>query len=339
MPGMRRNDRAAEHEEWWESMKILIASSISQDAVETLRRDHEVTYIPGASEDELCSAIPDRRALVFRSGVQITSRILEHAPDLEVIVRAGSGFDNIDLSHLERRVLHFFRVPGPGAKAVAEMSFALMLALARNLLWADREWRAGNWVKPQATGSLLTGKTLGIIGAGNIGSRTGSLGAAWGMDVLGCVQFPSAHVREALAGRGISLVDLADVIRRSDFVSIHTPLTERTRGLIGRSELASMRPGAILINMARGGVVDESALLDALESGHLAGAGLDVHEAEGDGNVSPLAHLENVILTPHIGAGTRDTQREIGEVIVRCIEHAQEHPPVLKATEDNFIVM
>ncbi len=320
-------------------MKILIASGVSQHAIDTLRRDHEVVYLPGAPEAELCAAISDCGALVFRSGVEITSRVLEQAPNLEVIVRAGSGYDNIDLSHLERRVLHFFRVPGPGAKAVAEMSFALMLALARNLFWADREWRAGNWVKPRATGTLLTGKVLGIVGAGNIGSRTGALGAAWSMEVLGCVEYPNPGVEESLAAKGIALADFEDVLRRSDFVSIHVPLHDSTEGMIGRSELAMMKPGAILVNMARGGVVDELALLDALESGHLGGAALDVHVAEGDGNISPLAHLENVILTPHIGAGTKDTQVEIGEVIVRCIRYAEEHPPSLKATEDNFIVM
>ena len=320
-------------------MKILIASVVSTDAIESLGVEHEVVYAPGAGEDELCSAIEGCDALVFRSGVEITARVLEHAPDLKVIVRAGSGYDNIDLSVLERRVLHFFRVPGPGAKAVAEMAFTLMLALSRRLLWADREWRAGSWVKRQAAGVLMTGKVLGIIGAGNIGSRTGELGAAWGMEVLGCVEYANPDVMETLARKGITLVSKDELLERSDFVSVHVPLQDSTIDLITARELDLMKPGAFLVNMARGGVVNEADLLQALESGHLAGAGLDVHVHEGDGNISPLAHLDNVILTPHIGAGTTDTQQEIGTVIVRCIEHAVQNPPTEKAIEANFIVM
>ena len=320
-------------------MKILIAGGVSDDTLSQLRSEHDVVYVPGASEDVLCEEIRGCGGLVFRSGVEITGRVLDAAPDLRVIVRAGSGFDNIDLEHLSSRVLHFFRVPGPGAKAVAEMSFTLMLALARNLLFADREWRAGNWVKPQIKGRLLTGKTLGIVGAGNIGSRTGELGAAWGMDVVGCVEHSDERAANRLESKGIRMVGFDEVIRVSDFISVHVPLQDSTRGLIGEEELMAMRPGAILVNMARGGVVDESALRAALMSGHLAGAGLDVHEFEGNGNVSPLADLANVILTPHIGAGTSDTQKEIGEVIVRCIQYAVEHAPTEKAIESNFVVM
>lgn len=320
-------------------MKILIASVVSEDALDALRVDHEVVYSPGAAESELCAAIEGCQGLVFRSGVEITSRVLDHASELEVIVRAGSGYDNIDLEHLERKVLHFFRVPGPGAKAVAEMSFTLMLALARRLLWADREWRAGNWVKRQASGVLMTGKVLGVVGAGNIGSRTGQLGSAWGMEVLGCVEYPNPRAADALAAKGITLVDMDELLGRADFVSVHVPLQPSTVGLIRAPQLARMKRGAFLVNMARGGVVDEAALLEALESGHLGGAGLDVHAMEGDGNVSPLAHLDNVILTPHIGAGTSDTQREIGEIIVQCINYAAEHPPTEKATESNFVTM
>ena len=320
-------------------MKILIASTVDERALETLRADHEVVYLPGADEGELCAAIAGAHALVFRSGVQITARVLDEATDLQVIVRAGSGYDNIDLERLERMVVHFIRVPGPGAKAVAEMSFALMLALARRLFWADREWRSGHWVKHQASGVLMAGKTLGIVGAGNIGSQTGRLGAAWGMEVLGCVERPSDAIAERLAEGGISLVGMEEVLERSDFVSVHVPLQESTIGLIGARELASMKRGAILVNLARGGVVDEGALKRSLEAGHLGGVGLDVHAMEGDGHVSPLAHLDTAVLTPHIGAGTIDTQREIGEVIVRCISYAIDNPPTDKAIEANFVVM
>jgi phosphoglycerate dehydrogenase-like enzyme len=195
-----------------------------------------------------------------------------------------------------------------------------MLVLARNVLRADRLMRQGRFAKPEMTGYLLHGKTLGVVGAGNIGSRVGRMGVAGGMQVLGCTENGGAKEAERLAGLGIRRTSLDEVLRRSDFVSVHVPLQASTRNLIGAEALARMQRGAFLMNLARGGVVDERALHEALISGHLAGAGLDVHEREGDGCVSPLAGLDNVVLTPHIGASTHDSQREIGELIVRSIE-------------------
>lgn len=303
-------------------MKILIASSISPEAIDTLRAEHDVVCAFGAPEATLRLLIADREALIFRSGVRITAAVLENAPHLQLIVRAGSGYENIDLDHVRRRRIRFIRIPGPGAQAVAELSFCLMLALARNLRWADGEWRRGNWVKSAANGHLLSGKTLGIVGTGNIGSRTGKLGAAWGMRVLGCVEHPAQEQRSRLRKDGIELAGLAEVLAESDFVSIHVPLQASTRNLIGAGALALMKPGAILVNLSRGGVVDERALYEALSSGRLAGAGLDVHENESDGHVSPLAALDNVLLTPHIGASTIDSQREIGRIILSAVEEA-----------------
>jgi phosphoglycerate dehydrogenase-like enzyme len=301
-------------------VRILLASRIDPGAESRLRAAHEVATAFGAPEPELCLAIADRDALVFRSGVQITSRVIEAAHRLRLIVRAGSGMDNIDLAAVERRGLRFERIPGPGAQAVAEMAFALMLALARNLLPADRRIRQGRFAKQEMTGYLLCGKTLGVVGAGNIGSKVGRMGAAWGMKVLGCVENGGPGQAERLAAHGIRRASLDEVLRRSDFVSIHVPLQDSTRLLIDDAALARMKRGAFLVNLARGGVVDEQALLRALASGQLAGAGVDVHEREGDGAISPLAGLENVVLTPHIGASTHDSQREIGEEIVRAIE-------------------
>lgn len=320
-------------------MKILVASKIDPATLDALRRVHDVVYTPGDPEDELERTIKDRDCLIFRSGVQISGRVLAAAPDLRLIIRAGSGYDNIDLSHLADRSIRFVRVPGPGAKAVAELSFTLMLALARDLFWADREWRAGHWVKPQAAGRLLTGRTLGIVGAGNIGARTGMLGSAWGMDVLGCVHHPSEDRSRRLREHGIELVPLPEVLSRSDFVSVHVPLEPSTRRLLDGQALRSMKAGSFLINLSRGGVVDETALREVLESGHLAGAALDVHEREGDGQISRLADLPNVILTPHIGASTLDSQREIGEIILECLDRYGAEPVLVPAVPENFIVM
>ncbi len=320
-------------------MKVLLASSIDPGTVARLREAHEVVTAFGAPEAELIAAVEGCQALVFRSGVEITAGVLDAATDLTVIVRAGSGYDNIDLEPVRRRGIRFIRVPGPGAKAVAELAFAQMLALARNLFWADREWRAGNWVKTMANGRLLTGKTLGVVGAGNIGSRVGAMGAAWGMRALGCVEHPTETAARRLAERGIELTDLDRILAEADFVSIHTPLQASTRNLIGADALGKMKPGSYLVTLARGGVVDEGALRAALESGHLAGAALDVHEREGNGNVSPLAGLPNVILTPHIGASTSDSQAEIGQIILECIQDAVTRPPDLVPGVEDFVVI
>lgn len=301
-------------------MKILIASSIHKEALEKLQAQHDVICAFNAKQDELKSLIVDREVLIFRSGVQITAGVMERAPHLKLLLRAGSGIDNLDMDYVRENNLRLVRIPGPGAKAVAEMSFALMLALSRNILEADRLTRQGRWAKQQLTGHLLRGKVLGIVGAGNIGSLTGSMGVAWGMEVLGCVEHPTAATAERLNEKGIRLTTFDEVVSKSDYVSLHVPLNEKTRHMIDAGVLARMKPGAYLINLARGGVVDEIALYEALNSGHLRGAGMDVHAAEGEGKISPLADLNNVILTPHIGAGAFDSQREIGQIVLETIE-------------------
>jgi D-3-phosphoglycerate dehydrogenase len=302
-------------------MKTLIASSIYPDAITRLSEQHEVICAFGADEEELKRCIAGCKALIFRSGVQITADVMACAPDLQLVMRAGSGIDNIDLEYVQEKQITLVRIPGPGAKAVAELSFALMLALARNILTADRLTRQGRWAKHELTGQLLNRKVLGIVGAGNIGTRVGQLGSAWDMDVLGCVEFRSPEAAARLAQYGIRLASLHDVLAKSDFVSIHLPLKENTRYLINAQNLALMKPGAFLINLARGGVVDEAALYQALSDGKLAGAAVDVHEKEGEGMISPLAELPNVILTPHIGSGAIDSQREIGEIIIEAMDY------------------
>jgi D-3-phosphoglycerate dehydrogenase / 2-oxoglutarate reductase len=300
-------------------MKILIASSIHKDAIQKLEQEHDVICAFNAKDEELKAVIQDREVLIFRSGVQITADVMSHAPDLKLILRAGSGVDNIDINYVEEKGIRLVRIPGPGAKAVAELSFAFMLALSRNLLKADQLTRQGHFAKSQLTGYLLTGKTLGIIGVGNIGSRVAYLGSAWDMQVVGCVEFPTPSRVEEFRKQGVRLTDCKDVLQSSDFISIHVPLKASTRYLIDAQALSHIRPEAILVNLARGGVVEESALVAALQEGRLRGAALDVHEAEGEGKLSPLADLPNVILTPHIGAGTYDSQREIGEIVLQTM--------------------
>lgn len=301
-------------------MKILIASSIDPGAIDSLEREHDVVRAFNAHEDQLAAVIADRETVVFRSGVSISARVLEQAPNLRLLVRAGSGLDNVDVAFARLRGMQVVRVPGSSAEPVAELTFALLLSLVRKVSLADRNLRRGHWPKAQLGGPLLTGKTLGIVGAGRIGSRVGEMGAAWGMRVIGCVAGPGPEVATTLAGRGISLTDFDTVVAESDFLCLHVPLDEDTHHMIDARVLSHMKQGSYLVNVARGGVVDEAALYPELtEGGKLLGAALDVHEREGEGVRSPFVELDNVVLTPHIGAMALDSQRLIGERVVELL--------------------
>jgi len=264
---------------------------------------------------------------------------MEGAPNLRLVIRAGSGTDNLDLDYIKRRGLKLERIPEPGAFAVAELSIAFMISLARNVLHVDRLLRKGRWTKYEFTGYLLGSKVLGIIGAGNIGSRVGELAAALGMKVIGCVKNPSPDKAEKLAGKGIQLKDCSEVISTADFLSLHVPLNESTRNLINADVLSTMKPGSFLINLSRGGVVNEQDLYKALtEDGKLRGAAMDVHEFEGEGCISPLASLPNVILTPHVGAQTHDTQFQIGLRILEIIDSFEKdlHKSKMRLTKTDY---
>ena len=319
-------------------MRLLVASPIHADALAALEQEHDVRLAIGAPEAELAAAAADREAIIFRSGVTIGAEALG-APALRLLVRAGSGLDNLDLDLVKRRGIELHRIPGPGAQAVAELTFGLMLGLARGIVHADRQLRAGHWIKSELVGYNLRGKRLGIVGLGSIGTRVAQLGQAWGMRPIGCVDHPTDERRAAFATMGIDLGDFDAVLGEGDFVTVHVPLGSATRNLIGAPELARMKAGAYLVNIARGGVVDEAALAEALAPrGHLRGAALDVHVAEGEGRVSPLADLANVILTPHIGAQTIDAQEEIGREIVAIIRRFSgigEDPSMSSQTNGN----
>ena len=302
-------------------MKVLLASPIDSQAVAALHLGYDLRQLTEPEPSELRAAAADREAVVLRSGVVLSSDIMSAAADLRLVVRAGSGLDNIDLDCARQRGIRVVRVAGMSAPPVAEFTFALLLALARKVNVADRLIREGHWPKPQLGGALLRGKVLGIVGAGNIGGLVGEMGHVWGMHVLGCVADPSKDVADRLAQRGITLVDFDQVVAESDFVTLHVPLDATTHHMIDASVLDRMRPGSMLVNMARGGVLEEKALYDALVAGNpVAGAALDVHESEGEGTVSALAELSNVVLTPHIGAMALDSQRLIGGRVVELID-------------------
>jgi D-3-phosphoglycerate dehydrogenase len=301
-------------------MKILIASKIYADSIEKLKENHEVICAFGADKETLKSAIQGCDILIFRSGVDISAEVMSASSNLKLLLRAGSGVDNLDMDYVNQRGLKLVRIPGPGAKAVAELTFAMLLALARNLVVADQLTKQGHWAKNELTGYLLTGKTLGVIGAGNIGTMVGHLGTAWGMKVLGCVEHVDLERLNVYDHAGIHLMTCEEVMSEADFISVHVPLKPSTRNFINKDMLALVKPSAYLANLARGGVVDEEALYQALVEGRLAGAALDVHKVEGEGKVSPLAQLRNVILTPHIGASTYDSQKEIGDIVLNNVE-------------------
>ena len=304
-------------------MKILIASKVDPGTAELLDRDHEVVWAIDGTEAELVDAVHGCEAIIFRSGVQITRTVMSASPVLRLLVRAGSGLDNVDVAYIEEQNLELVRVVEPGGKAVAELAFTFMLALSRHLRRADQLTRQGVWAKYDLPGNLISGKTLGIVGCGQIGTRVGVMGAAWGMDVLGCRDPQHSSQEVDLGGAAIQLTSLDEVLGRSDYVSVHVPLMETTRGLLGSRELAMMKPGSFLINLSRGGVVDESALVRELTMpGRLAGAGTDVHENEGAGKISPLAELDNVLLTPHMGAMAVEVQSEIGERILQAVRNS-----------------
>lgn len=302
-------------------MNIVVASSISPEALVQLQSNHTVVCAWNYSSVELLGCIANCEILVFRSGVEISAELMARAPRLQLLIRAGSGLDNLDTSYVREHGIKLVRIPLPGARAVAELTFAVMLMLARQILVADSELRKGHWLKHSLTGYLLKEKTIGIVGAGNIGTMVGEMATQWGMRAIGCVAHPDADAAERLRCKNIRLVPFQEVLSQADFLTLHVPLDQSTSRLFRQEELDRMKPGAYLINMARGGVVDEAALAQALTCpGGLAGAALDVHVQEGEGHFSPLTGLSNVVLTPHIGATTIDSQREIGQQIVDAID-------------------
>jgi phosphoglycerate dehydrogenase-like enzyme len=301
-------------------MKILVASRLQRSAIRQLQQRHDVICTFDQPTPDLYSLVRDREVLVFRSGVEMARTLLECAPALKLLVRAGCGLDNLDCEYVRKRGIVLRRIPEPAAQAVSEMALALMFALSRNIRQADARLRRGHWAKDKLEGHLLAGKVLGIVGAGNIGSHLGVLASAIGMEPIGCIADPAPATVQTLRDKGIKVAPFDAVLADSDFVSVHVPLSESTRNLINGRALSLMKEGSYLINLARGGVVDEGALHAALASGRLAGAALDVHEHEGPGQISPLAQLPNVLLTPHIGASTAETQQQIGVRVVEIVE-------------------
>ncbi len=292
-------------------MRVLVAEPLAREGIERLRAHHDVEERPGLSREELCAAIGDYDALVVRSQVKVDAELIAVAPRLVVVGRAGVGVDNVDLDAATRAGITVVNAPTGNTIAAAEHTLALLFALARKVAAADASVRRGEWRRSEFTGTELRGKTLGIVGLGKIGQAIADRARALEMRVLGADPYVTA---EQAALRGVELVDQDALFAQSDVVTVHVPLTRTTRGLVGAGTIERMKPGALLLNVSRGGVIDEQAVADALRAGRLGGAGVDVFSTEPPTG-SPLLDAPNTVLTPHLGASTEEAQVLVAEEV------------------------
>ncbi len=298
-----------------ETKKILIADKLAEEGVNylTAQPGIQVHLQTGLNESALCELIPDFDALLIRSDTQVTAKVLAAAKKLQMVGRAGIGVDNVDLAAAMEHGVIVMNTPDANAVTTAELAIAHMLSLSRNLPQANASVRAGLWERSRWLGSEVAHKTLAVLGFGTIGRIVAQRGLGLGMRVLAHDPFVAPEVFEKL---GVQSVDLPRLLREADYLTLHCPLLEQTRHVIGAEQLAHMKKSARLINCARGGLVDETALAEALSAGRLAGAALDVFEQEPPLN-SPLLALDNVVCTPHLGASTREAQTAVSVEIAR----------------------
>jgi len=299
--------------------RVLVSDSLSEQGLAVLRRgkDLEVDYRPGLNEADLAAAVKGAHALVIRSGSKVTARVLGEADQLKVIGRAGIGVDNVDVPAASKRGVVVMNTPTGNAVTTAEHAIALLMSLARMIPEACRTLKAGKWEKKKFEGRELAGKTLGVIGLGNIGRIVADRARGLRMNVIG---FDPVLTADRAAALGIELVGLDAIWERADAVTVHTPLTAETRGLVHSGMLSKLKKGVLLVNAARGGIYDEAALLEGLESGRIGGVALDVFPEEPPPKDMPLLAHERVVVTPHLGASTREAQDrvalEIAEQVV-----------------------
>lgn len=297
--------------------RVVAMDAIAEEGLEFLRgKGFEVIDAAKFSASDRRRALRKASAILVRSSTRVDRELLDAAPALRAIARAGVGLDTIDLEEATRRKIVVFNTPGGNAVAAAELSFALLLALARKLVSGHLALSRGEWERQRYVGFELAGKKLGVVGVGRIGTLVARRAQAFEMEVLAHDPFLSDE--RAVAERFTKL-GLDDLLRQADLVTLHLPLSEETRGLIGARELALMKKGSVLVNCARGGLVEESALTKALQSGHLAGAALDVYQQEPPAAGNPLLSMEQVVHTPHLGASTQEAKAKVGLAAARLI--------------------
>lgn len=304
-------------------MKILVCDPIAEGAVQEMKRAGlDVTVQTGLKEPDLIKIIPPFEVLVVRSQTKVTRAVIEAAKNLKCVVRAGVGLDNVDVEACEREKVRVENTPHATTVTVAEHTFALLLSLIRKIPQANDSLRKGEWDRKSFQGIELKGKTLAVIGLGRIGQEVGKRAKAFGMDVIAYDYAADEEIAEALE---ISMFSLDEVLSRADVVTVHLPFSAETHHLFDLKRLNTMKKGAYLINASRGGIVDEKALAQVLESGHLSGAAIDVFEEEPPkGN--PLLQMKQVVAVPHLGASTNEGQARAGHEAARIvIEFAKSH--------------
>lgn len=297
---------------------VLITEDLAPAAIDVLAQDFDVRHVDGTDRGALLAALADAEAVVVRSATQIDAVAIAAAPRLKVIARAGVGLDNVEVPAATERGVMVVNAPTSNIISTAEQAVALLLAVARNTVAACSSLRAGEWQRSRYTGVEVAGKTVGVIGLGRVGVLFAQRMAAFGARLLAY----DPYVQPARAAQlGVRLVGLEELLRESDFISLHATKTPETVGLIGARELAMAKPGVRIVNAARGGLIDEQALADALAEGRVAGAGIDVYAKE-PCTSSPLFGFDNVVATPHLGASTHEAQDKAGLAVARSVKLA-----------------
>jgi D-3-phosphoglycerate dehydrogenase len=294
---------------------VLIAEELSPATIAVLGDGFEIRYCDGANRDELLPALAQANAILVRSATKVDAEAISSAPNLKLVARAGVGLDNVDIPAATAANVLVVNAPTSNIVSAAELAVALLLSVARNVVPANLALKDGQWKRSKFGGVELQGKTVGIIGMGKIGMLVAHRLAGFDMKFVAYDPYVSVA---PTGGPEIKMVLLDELLGKSDFVTIHIPKTAETTGLISAAALAKMKPTAFVINAARGGVLDESALYDALVGGKLAGAGLDVYASEPCTD-SPLFGLDNVVATPHLGASTEEAQEKAGIAVAESV--------------------
>ncbi|MBQ6218612.1 MAG: phosphoglycerate dehydrogenase [Methanosphaera sp.] len=297
--------------------KVLIADSINEKGVEVLKDSAEVVNNPTITPEELLETINEYEGIIVRSRTKVTKEVIEKAENLKIIARAGVGVDNIDVNAATDKGIMVVNAPQSTSITVAEHAMGLMLALSRKIAIADASVKAGKWEKSKFMGMELRNKTLGVIGMGRIGSQVVKRSKAFEMDVI---VYDPYITEEAAKELGVEITTLDDLIQKADVMTIHVPLTPETKGLISKEQLAKMKDHAIILNCARGGIINEADLYEALKERPDMKAGLDVYEEEPLTD-SPLTTLDNVVLTPHIAASTKEAQRDAAIIVAKEVKN------------------
>ncbi len=297
---------------------VLIAEELSPATIEELGPDFEIRHCDGANRDELLAAIPDVDALLVRSATKVDAEAIAAGRNLKVIARAGVGLDNVDVTAATQAGVMVVNAPTSNITSAAELAIGLLLATARNITIADASLKSGEWKRSKFTGAELAEKTLGIVGFGRIGNLVAQRMAPFGLKII--AYDPYVQPGRA-ASTGVRMVSLDELLAESDFITVHLPKSAETIGLLGDDAFRKVKPNVRIVNTSRGGIIDEAALVAALQEGRVAGAGLDVFASEPCTD-SPLFALENVVVTPHLGASTDEAQEKAGVAVARSVRLA-----------------